>query len=109
VDERGRRIGENEVVFRDVNERLRELGESFSLVSDLVDFVCECGDTTCTERIRMTLADYEKVRSNPRHFVVVKGHERPEYERIVSEEEGYSVVEKLPGGPAEIAVSDPPS
>lgn len=108
MDERGRRIGQNEVVFREVNERLRELGEGFSMVSDLADFVCECGNTSCTERVRMTLAAYEKVRSDPRYFVVVKGHEAPEYERIVSREEDYSVVEKLPGGPAEIAVKDDP-
>ena len=108
MDERGRRIGQNEVVFREVNERLRELGEGFSMVSDLADFVCECGNTSCTERIRMTLAAYEKVRSDPKYFVVVRGHEEPEYEKIVSQEEDYSVVEKLPGGPAEIAVKDDP-
>lgn len=108
MDERGRRIGQNEVVFREVNERLRELGEGFSMVSDVADFVCECGNTSCTERVRMTLAAYEKVRSDPRYFVVVKGHEAPEYERIVSREDDYSVVEKLPGGPAEIAVKDDP-
>jgi hypothetical protein len=108
VDERGRRIGQNEVVFREVNERLRELGEGFSMVSDLAEFVCECGNTSCTERIRMTLAAYEEVRSEPKYFVVVNGHEEPEYERVVLQEVGYSVVEKLPGGPAEMAVKDDP-
>jgi hypothetical protein len=108
VDPRGRRIGQNEVVFREVNERLRELGESFSLVSDLTDFVCECGNTVCTERVRMTLSDYEQVRSNAKHFFVIEGHEEPEYERVVSRREGYLVVEKLPGGPAEEAVKDDP-
>lgn len=108
MDERGRRIGQNEVVFREVNERLRELGEGFSMVSDLADFVCECGNTSCTERIRMTLAAYEKVRSEATYFVVANGHEEPEYERIIAQEEGYSVVEKLPGGPAEIAIKDDP-
>ena len=108
MDERGRRLGENEIVFREVNERLRDLGEGFSLVSDLADFVCECGNTSCTERVRMTLADYEKVRSDPKHFVVVKGHEELEYERIVSSDEDYSVVEKLPGGPAGLAITDDP-
>lgn len=108
MDERGRRIGRNEVVFRQVNERLRELGEGFSLVTDQADFVCECGNTSCTERVRMTLAAYEKVRSNPKHFLVVKGHEELEYERVISYEEDYSVVEKLPGGPAGIAIRDDP-
>jgi hypothetical protein len=108
VDERGRRIGENEIVFREVNERLRELGESFSLVSEVAEFVCECGDTGCTERIQMPLGEYEHVRSDGKWFVVVKGHEIPEYERVISEHDGYAVVEKLPGGPAGLALRDDP-
>ena len=102
------RVGKNEVVFREVNERLRELGESFSLVSQQATFVCECANTSCTERVEMSLADYERVRSDPKWFFLVKGHEELEFERIVSEEEGYAVVEKLPGGPAGIAIRDDP-
>ena len=56
MDKRAKRVGENEVLFREINERLRELGESFSLVSDTTEFVCECANTSCTERVRMTLA-----------------------------------------------------
>jgi hypothetical protein len=108
VDERGKRIGQNEVVFREVNERLRELGESFSLVSEVAEFVCECGDTSCTQRIQLALSEYERVRSDPRWFVIVPGHEEPDYERVISEVDGYAIVEKLPGGPAGIAIRDDP-
>jgi hypothetical protein len=108
VDERGRRIGQNEVVFREVNERLRELGEGFSLVSELAEFVCECANTSCTERIRMPLSEYEEIRSDGKRFLVLKGHEVPEYEKVVRETEGYAVVEKLPGGPAGLALRDDP-
>ena len=108
MDERGRRIGQNEVVFREVNERLRELGVSFSLVSEVAEFVCECGDTSCTRRIQLALSEYEHVRSNPRWFVIVPGHEEADYERVISEVDGYAVVEKLPGDPAGIAIRDDP-
>ncbi|HEY8192678.1 MAG TPA: hypothetical protein VIF36_02025 [Gaiellaceae bacterium] len=108
MDERGKRIGQNEVIFREVNERLRELGESFSVLSELAEFVCECGDTSCTERVQMRLSDYEGIRSDPKWFLVVKGHDEPDYERVIEEREAYAVVEKLPGGPAEIAISDDP-
>lgn len=108
MDEQGVHIGQNEVVFREVNERLRELGESFSLVSELAEFVCECGNSGCTERVQMPLSDYESIRSDPKWFLVVKGHELPDYERVLSEYEGYVVVEKLPGGPAEVAIRDDP-
>lgn len=109
MDERAKRVGENEVAFREINERLRELGEGFSLVSDTTEFVCECANADCTERVRMSLAAYEEIRSDPKRFFVIKGHESPEYERIVEEErEQYLVVEKLPGGPAGIAIKEDP-
>ena len=108
MDERGKRIGENEVVFREVNERLRELGEGFSLVSEVAEFVCECADTGCAERLRMSLADYEHVRSDPKWFLILRGHEQPDYERVIEEKEDYAVVEKLPGGPAGVAIRDDP-
>lgn len=108
MDERGTRIGQNEVVFREVNERLRELGESFSLTSELSEFVCECANTSCTERVQMALSDYEHVRSDPKWFLIVSGHEEADYERVIEEKDGYTVVEKLPGGPAGIAIRDDP-
>ncbi len=108
MDERGRRIGENEVVFREVNERLRELGESFSLVTELAEFVCECADTSCTDRIQMALSEYEHVRSDPKWFVIIPGHEVTDYERVISETEAYAIVEKRPGGPAGIAIKHDP-
>jgi hypothetical protein len=108
VDERGKRIGQNEVVFREVNERLRELGEGFSLVSEIAEFVCECGDSGCAERLQLPLSEYERVRSDAKWFVVVPGHELPEYEKVVEKKDGYTIVEKLPGGPAGIAIRDDP-
>jgi hypothetical protein len=108
VDERGLRIGQNEVVFREVNERLRELGEGFSLLSEVAEFVCECGDSGCAERIQLPLSEYERVRSDPKWFVVVTGHEILEFEKVVEKNDGYTIVEKLPGGPAGIAIRDDP-
>lgn len=108
MDDRGKRVGRNELVFREVNERLRELGEGFSLVAELADFVCECGNSECAEPVRMPLADYERVRSDPKWFFVVKGHELPEYERVIEENDAYMVVEKLPGGPAGLAIREDP-
>ncbi len=104
----GKRVGQNEVIFREVNERLRELGESFSLVTEVSDFVCECADTTCTDRIQLSLNEYEEVRSDPKWFLIVPGHELLEFERVVAQHDGYLIVEKLPGGPAGIAIRDDP-
>ena len=108
MDERGKRLGRNEALFREVNERLRELGEGFSLVSEEAEFVCECGSSWCAEHVRMPLARYEEIRSDPKRFFVVKGHEELEDERIVSDNGDFLIVEKLPGGPAGMAIRDDP-
>jgi uncharacterized protein YifE (UPF0438 family) len=108
VDERGKRVGENEILFRGVNESLRELGESSTPAREEANFVCECANTFCTERIRMPLSAYEQVRADPKRFFVIKGHEEADYERVISEHGTYVVVEKLPGGPAGLAISDDP-
>jgi hypothetical protein len=108
MDERGKRIGRNEAMFREVNERLREVGEGFSVVTEEAEFVCECANRSCIEHIRISLPDYEEIRANPKRFFVVKGHEDPDYAKIIDEREGYDVVEKLPGGPAGVAIREDP-
>jgi hypothetical protein len=95
-------------MFRDVNERLRELGEGFSLVSEEAEFVCECANRSCTERVQMPLSVYEEIRSDPKRFFVIKGHEEPGYTKIVGENDEYFVIEKLPGGAAGIAIREDP-
>ena len=40
------RLARNEALFREVNERVREVGERAGL--DMIDFICECGDADCT-------------------------------------------------------------
>jgi len=106
MDVRKKRIGKNEVLFREVNERLKEVGESFSLVTETAEFVCECGDLGCAEPISMTLAEYERVRSEPTFFVIKQGHEVIDVERVIEEHEAYQVVAKRPGGPAGLAIRE---
>ena len=59
MDQRERRLGENEILYREVNERVRELSDEFGLAEEPVDFVCECARLECAERIRMTVAEYD--------------------------------------------------
>jgi hypothetical protein len=108
VDDRGKRVGDNEVLFREVNERLRELGEGFSMVTEQAAFVCECGNSSCMERVEMSLSAYEQIRLDAKRFFVLKGHELPGYEKIIEDRSTHFVVEKLPGGPAGIAIRDDP-
>ena len=101
--ERERRIGKNEALFREVNERLGELNETFAAVTGDMEIVCECSDAGCFERFSITPDDYRRLRSDPVYFGVVPGHESPEIEAVVEQQSGYVVVAKKPGGPAETA------
>ena len=107
-DERGRRIGLNESVFREVNERLEEINETFAGMTQTMQIICECGDIRCAQMISIPAADYERLRSEPRHFAVVKGHEMPDVEFVVEENAGYDVVQKRSGEPARIAEETDP-
>ena len=63
MDERARRIGLNEAVFRQVNERIEDLAETFGLTKEKLDLICECGNAECSSRIAMDHRDYEALRS----------------------------------------------
>lgn len=101
--DRVRRIGLNEAVFRAVNEEIEGLSKRFGLTDDALDLICECGYAECAERIRMSHANYERLRSDPRTFAVVPEHEIPDVEEVVERGDGYDVVRKRSGEPAAIA------
>jgi hypothetical protein len=95
ADPRADRIARNEALFRDVNERIRDLSEEAG--RELVEFLCECGDDDCVERIALTPAEYERVRADPVLFAVAAGHVVPQVERVVAANERFETVRKLPG------------
>lgn len=108
ADDRQERIGLNEALFREVNERIREIGDSLAAGSEDLDLVCECGKVECAERIRMTASEYERLRSDSTHFAVVPGHETPDVETVVERHKSYDVVRKREGDPARIAAETDP-
>ena len=108
MGEQERRVGLNEAVFREVNERLRDLNQTFTTLSARMDLICECADTSCAEHLTMSPADYEAVRAEPRRFVVLPGHEAgTDVERVVERQEGFFVVEKRGDAAREAEQTDP--
>jgi hypothetical protein len=99
------RVGKNEALFREVNERIRGVSEGWAKGdrTSQVEFVCECSSESCFETVALTVAEYEGVRSDSRHFVIVVGHVwSPDVEREVYRNGGYAIVEKL-GEAGEVA------
>jgi hypothetical protein len=105
VSEREARIGNNERLFREVNERINRIQEDFGQ-AHAFEIVCECGAQSCLERLTLTHEEYAQLRANPRTFAIVPGHVAEDVEDVVGRTDGYWVVEKKPGLPAAIAESD---
>ena len=96
-DERARRVGHNEALFRQVNERIEDLNESFGGITGEFLLVCECGSLECTEQIVVTREVYEQTRRSPTQFIVRPGHEEPDVEHVVGarSEGDYLIIEKV--------------
>jgi hypothetical protein len=84
-------------LLRLVNDRMRALSQSAGWASEehWFSFQCECGNTSgCHARVRMSLAEYERVRAGRRSYAVAPGHELPDVERVLERSERYLVVGK---------------
>jgi hypothetical protein len=93
MNDREVRIAKTEALFRDVNERIAETSGRFE--ADEAEFMCECADPGCAERLHVPLDEYEEVREESTHFVLNPEHVKPDVERVVSRRRGYAVVEKV--------------
>jgi hypothetical protein len=98
---------ENEVVFRQYNERVQEQYEEIKAVAKqdkqeefIPDdtpllFYCECSDENCRKRILLKPTVYTKLHKQRNRFVLITGHETSAIERVVKKDADYSVVEKF--------------
>jgi hypothetical protein len=104
VESREARLGKNEALFREVNERIREI----TTYDSDVEFLCECSDENCTDSVRMTLGEYEGLRADPTHFAVVPGHEVEDIETVIISNDRFAVVEKRAGEATKVALETDP-
>jgi hypothetical protein len=107
VSDRAERVARDEATSREINERLERAHEGAP--SDrYLRMVCECGLATCERMIAITVPEYERVRSDPRWFAVLREHVVPEAEVVLEEHDRFVVVLKREGTPAEIAEQQDP-
>jgi hypothetical protein len=88
------RVEKNERLFRDLNERIREVSESLLAEGEPVEFICECARESCLDRLKLTPDQFAEVREDPTWFFVVPGHEREDVEVVVERRAGYAIVAK---------------
>ncbi len=100
-------MGRNEALFREVNEEIQGINRSFRGV-DTMGVLCECGSPTCADQLEIGIADYQRVRSDSRLFIIVPGHEIPEFETVIERTARYSVVQKHAGVASDVAEETDP-
>lgn len=102
MDLREQRLAENELIFREVNERVRAIATAHGADEHVYEFYCECSNADCTFQVKATLAEYEAVRAYPARFLIAPAHALPEIEVVVDRSDEWWVVEKV-GEAAELA------
>ena len=79
--------------FRNANDAIAEQARDRDWEAT-VPFLCECSDRHCFGRLDLTLAEYEKIRSQPQRYVVCLGHEVPDA-LLMERGNRFAIVEKL--------------
>jgi hypothetical protein len=102
VGNREERVARNEVAAREINEAIEEADTRPA--NSLIHLLCECGLEDCERVLAITRPVYERVRSDPRQFVILPSHLISEVEDVVQESDGFLIVVKRGGTPEDIAV-----
>jgi hypothetical protein len=99
-------LAKNEELFREVNERIETVNQTVEDDS-LMEYLCECDRPGCYDKVKATRGEYESVRAESTHFIVLPGHEDPRIERVVLVNERFLVVEKQGEAGRDAEVTDP--
>jgi len=97
------RVARNEITHRRINEGI-ERGRKTR--DGLTGFLCECGQVGCNRVVELTLDEYDRLRAQPRWFVVCDGH-GCEHDEVRARHERYVVVEKVGAAGAYAERTDP--
>lgn len=97
----------NEAAARHINEEIEEAHQS-DPPGRRIGITCECALTTCDRTIDVAMAEYQRVRSDPRWFAIVPEHFIGDIEAIVEENDRFAVVAKRQGTPADVAIERDP-
>jgi hypothetical protein len=87
----------NQARYRAHNERIEAHNRMHHWVDPpMPDWVCECA-FACSEPVQLTIREYEAVRAEPTHFLVVPADEHVLHpiEAVVQRHDRYWVVEKM--------------
>jgi hypothetical protein len=100
-------LAKNEELFRKVNERIETISQVVADDDSMMEYLCECDRPECYERVKATRREYESVRAESTHFIVLPGHEDPRVERVALSNERFMIVEKQGAAARDAEENDP--
>lgn len=77
------------LLYREANDRVRKISDGRD--GEVRPFFCECHDASCTEAVRMTLAEYDAVCVSGT-YAIVPGHEDRRRDVVIGSTEAYAIV-----------------
>jgi hypothetical protein len=103
MDRSAERVGRNDAIFREANERIRDSAEGKD-IREKIPFLCECAEESCTQVVPLSDREYERIRADPTHFLNAPGHEvaAGPHGEVIERNDGYVIVQKI-GKAGEIA------
>ena len=96
TDDRIRRVGENEALYRLVNERINALSSGVVTTTREFGVICECATLACNTQIMISPGVYEQTRARSDHFIVLRGHQLGDIETVIEDHQTFFVIEKTP-------------
>jgi hypothetical protein len=100
-------LAKNEELFRKVNERIDTISHAVADDDTMLEYLCECDSPECYGRVKATRGEYESVRAEPTHFIVLPGHEDLRVERVALSNDRFLIVEKQGAAAQDARESDP--
>lgn len=98
IEEKQAGAARQQDLFRQINERIREIVGSEPFEGNEFEILCECADHSCSMTLPVSVVAYDEVRSNGTHFINAPGHVLGAVEWVVKASEHYVVVEKFGEG-----------
>jgi hypothetical protein len=100
-------LAKNEELFRKVNERIETVSHAVAHDDELMEYLCECDRSDCYDRVKATREEYESVRAESTHFIVLPGHQDPKVERVALSNERFLIVVKQGAAAEDAKETDP--
>jgi hypothetical protein len=102
-----KRAARNQAVARDANETIEDVAAAWDPPADPIEIRCECARADCRETLRVSIAEYEAVRDDPRQFLVVPEHIDERIDRLLGYVRSYALLEKVGEGASVAEETDP--